>query len=80
MCYSPSEMVLNHGYVGVSNEFLFRAESGVEVCVEFLAQLLNDDGGVGDFISVHFNEWKLTLFALVFHLVVDILEKKGILN
>ena len=68
-------MVLDHRDIGVSDEFLFRSESGIEVYVELLAELFDDDGRVRNLFAVHLHEGQLSFLALVLHLVVNILKQ-----
>lgn len=70
----PDEVVLQHGNHGVSNVSLFLGQGGIQVLLVALGQLLDDDGRVGDFLSIDLDEWQLSLLGAQLQLVVDVLR------
>lgn len=76
--HHPGEVVLDHGDGGVRQVPLFDAEAGVEIVAEFLRQVLDDDGTVGDLLAVELHEGQLALLRAVLHLVVHILEQRKV--
>lgn len=70
----PDEVVLQHGNHGVSNVSLFLGQGGIQVLLVALGQLLDDDGRVGDFLSIDLDEWQLSLLGAQLQLVVDVLQ------
>lgn len=68
------EMIVNHGHHGVLHTELILAHAFIHVLVQFLAQGLDDEFGIGDFLSVVLDERQETTLGSQFAIVVHILE------
>lgn len=72
----PDQVVLQHGNHGVSNVSLLLGQGGVQVLLVALGQLLDDDGRVGNFLSIDLDEWQLALLGTQLQLVVNVLRER----
>lgn len=70
------EVIFKHGDGSVSGVSLLRSQVCVHVGVELTTQFFDDDGTVGNFNSIEFNEWQLAFGRAELHLMVNILFKK----
>lgn len=57
----PNQMILDHRNGCVGDVALLLCQACVQVFVETRAQLLDDDGRVGDLLAVQLDEWQLSL-------------------
>lgn len=57
----PDQMILDHRDGRVGDVALLLRQACVQVFVETRAQLLDDDGRVGDLLAVQLDEWQLSL-------------------
>lgn len=73
---SPVEVILEHGDGGVGDAALVGGERRVHVGAEVTAQLLDDDGTVGDLLAVELDERQLALVRAELHPVVDVLRER----
>lgn len=72
----PVQVVLQHRDHRVGNVALFLGQGRVQILLVALAELLDDDGRVGDLLSVHLNERQLSLLGAQLQLVVNVLKRR----
>lgn len=77
--YSPVEVVVNHGHHSVLNSHLVASHSLIHVLVQLLAQGLDDELRVGDFLTIQLNEGQKTTLGTEFAIVVHILKTNNII-
>lgn len=70
-------MVFQHGNHGVSNVALFLGQGGIQVLFVALGQFLDDDGRIGDFLSINLDEWQLSLLGAQLQFMIDILRGRN---
>jgi len=74
--YDPDEMILQHGNRGVRHIPLLGGESRVQILLVLGRQFLDDNGRIGDFLPIQFDERQLTLLGAETHLMIDILQRE----
>lgn len=60
----------------MGNVLLVLGQLGVQILVESLAQILDDESGISNLLSIELDEWQLTFLGSVLHLVIDILKQE----
>lgn len=75
--YSPEEVVVHHGAHGVLHPLLLRPHAGVQVLLQALAQLSDDELGVGDLLPVQLHEGQQAALGAELAVVVHVLERGG---
>ena len=74
--HHPDQVVLDHGYRRVGDGALLRAQAGVDVLAELLAELAQDHRAVAGLLAVQLDERQLAALRAELHLMVHVLEKK----
>ena len=70
------QVIVRHGDHGVGDVELLLAEALVDVLLQGLAQLLDDELGVGDLLAVVLHEGQHATLGTELAIVVDILKKE----